>query len=105
MTTSAPIHISVVLDRSGSMDAIADHVVGGFNEYLNMQRQRAGEARVSLIQFDGDDPFELLIDGTDLTEADLTGTNLSYVAWWYTTCPDGTNTNTKVDGCDDHRTP
>ena len=68
MKEAAPVHISVVLDRAGSMDAIADHVVGGFNEYLNGQRQRAGTARVSLVQFDSDDPFEILIDGIDLAE-------------------------------------
>lgn len=63
---SEPVHISVVLDRSGSMEAIADEVVGGFNEYLNAQRQRDGTARMSLVQFDGEDPFEILIDGADL---------------------------------------
>ena len=65
---SEPVHISVVLDRSGSMGAIADEVVGGFNEYLNAQRQRDGTARLSLIQFDSEDPFEILIDGADLAE-------------------------------------
>ena len=66
MTTSDPIHISVVLDRSGSMARIADFVVDGFNEYLNEQRQRDGTARLSLVQFDSSDPFEVLIDGRDL---------------------------------------
>ena len=40
--TNAPIHISVVLDRSGSMATIADDIVGGFNEYLAEQRQVDG---------------------------------------------------------------
>ena len=52
------------------MEAIADHVVGGFNEYLNGQRQRDGEARVSLVQFDSDAPFEILIDGRDIAHVD-----------------------------------
>ena len=70
--TPALVHISVVLDRSGSMESIADDIVGGFNEYLNMQRHRDGEARISLVQFDSENPFEVLIDGLDVAEvADL----------------------------------
>lgn len=61
-----PVHISVVLDRSGSMASIADDIVGGFNEYLARQQQEPGEARVTLAQFDGQDPFEVLVDGLDI---------------------------------------
>ena len=68
MEVTAPVHISVVLDRSGSMASIADDVVGGFNEFLAEQRRVPGEARVTLAQFDSEDPFELLIDGVDLRE-------------------------------------
>ncbi len=63
-----PVHISIVLDRSGSMASIAGHVVVGFNQYLRKQRETEGEARVTLVQFDSDDPFELLIDGIPLRE-------------------------------------
>jgi hypothetical protein len=48
------------------MAPIADDVVGGFNAYLNEQREGEGQARISLVQFDGQDPFEVLIDGDDL---------------------------------------
>ncbi len=61
-----PVHISMVLDRSGSMSAIADDVVGGFNELLAEQRRADGLARVTLVQFDSGDPFEVVIDGVDL---------------------------------------
>ena len=61
-----PVHISIVLDRSGSMNGIADDVVGGFNEFLRRQRREPGAARVTLVQFDGENPFELLIDGAPL---------------------------------------
>jgi Mg-chelatase subunit ChlD len=72
-TEAAPVHISIVLDRSGSMASIADDIVGGFNEFLREQRQREGEARLTLVQFDGEDPFEILIDGRDLRDVeDLT---------------------------------
>ena len=39
-----PVHISIVLDRSGSMASIADDIVGGFNEYLDRQKREQGEA-------------------------------------------------------------
>jgi hypothetical protein len=68
MAESAPVHISVVLDRSGSMQSIADDVVGGFNEFLAEQRRASGRARVTLAQFDSRDPFEVIIDGVDLAE-------------------------------------
>ena len=66
MTNRPPVHISVVLDRSGSMASIADDVVGGFNTFLDEQRKEDGGGRVTLVQFDGQDPFEVLIDGQDL---------------------------------------
>lgn len=63
-----PVHISIVLDRSGSMGVIREDIVGGFNEFLRRQRETEGEARVTLVQFDSQDPFEVLIDGVDLAE-------------------------------------
>lgn len=72
MKNQTPVHISVVLDRSGSMASIADDVVGGFNTFLGEQRKQEGGGRVTLVQFDGQDPFEVLIDGEDLdTVGDL----------------------------------
>jgi len=65
-STPAPIHISVVLDRSGSMASIADDIVGGFNRFLAEQRRTVGEARLTLVQFDSEAPFEILIDGADV---------------------------------------
>lgn len=66
--TAAPVHISVVLDRSGSMSSVADDTVGCFNEFLAEQRRIPGTVRVTLAQFDSEGPFELLIDGVDLRE-------------------------------------
>ncbi|HSJ36107.1 MAG TPA: vWA domain-containing protein [Acidimicrobiia bacterium] len=68
METNQALHISVVLDRSGSMAAIADDIVGGFNEFLARQRAEAGEARITVAQFDSEDPFEVLIDGIPVRE-------------------------------------
>lgn len=66
--TPAPIHLAVVLDRSGSMASIADDMVGGFNTFLAEQRGKPGQCAVTLVQFDGKDPFEFLVDGMPLAE-------------------------------------
>ena len=66
MSNKTPVHISVVLDRSGSMASIASDVVGGFNTFLREQKKQEGEGRVTLVQFDGQDPFEVLLDGEEL---------------------------------------
>jgi hypothetical protein len=63
-----PVHLAVVLDRSGSMAGIADEIVGGFNELLAEQRRQPDGALITLAQFDSADPFELLIDRVPLRE-------------------------------------
>ena len=68
MSNTTPVHISVVLDRSGSMASIADDIVGGFDTFIEQQRKEEGKARVTLVQFDSEDPFEVLIDGEDLDQ-------------------------------------
>ena len=67
-TTPAPVALSILLDRSGSMMTIADDIVDGFNRLLAQQRQQPGEVIVSLAQFDSEEPFELLIDRVPLRE-------------------------------------
>lgn len=64
--TTSPVNLSVLLDRSGSMVSIATDMMGGFQTFIEEQRQAPGAARISLVQFDGQDPFEVLIDGEDL---------------------------------------
>lgn len=64
--TNTPVHISILLDRSGSMEQIKDDIIGGFNQFLEEQRRETGQARLTLIQFDGQDPFEILTDGVTL---------------------------------------
>lgn len=62
------VNISVVLDRSGSMTAIADEIVAGLNQFLARQRQESGEARITVAQFDDQDPFEVLVDAVPVRE-------------------------------------
>lgn len=44
--------IAVLLDRSGSMEAVKSDTEGGFNAFVDSQRAEPGEARVTLAQFD-----------------------------------------------------
>jgi uncharacterized protein YegL len=44
--------IVCILDRSGSMDAIRDDAIGGFNSFLDSQQTLPGQARLTLILFD-----------------------------------------------------
>lgn len=71
---TAPVNLSVLLDRSGSMSSIASDMIGGFQTFVEEQKQAPGSARISLVQFDGDDPFEVLIDGIDLQAVRLDAT-------------------------------
>lgn len=68
MSNTTPVHISVVLDRSGSMASIADDIVGGLNTFIEQQRREEGKARLTLVQFDSEDPFEVLIHGEALDQ-------------------------------------
>jgi len=52
MTRHNLTDITVLLDRSGSMSTIASDVVGGFTEFVTSQREGAGSAVLSLVQFD-----------------------------------------------------
>lgn len=45
-------HISMVLDKSGSMSSIRKDTIGGFNTFLNSQKAEPGKATLSLVQFD-----------------------------------------------------
>lgn len=57
MKELAPLYVSVLLDRSGSMAAIADDVVAGYEEFVDRQRREGGDVWLTLIQFDSAEPF------------------------------------------------
>jgi len=54
--------ISIVLDRSGSMSTVRDATISGFNEFIEGQKTFPGEAQISLVQFDTEDPYEVLYE-------------------------------------------
>jgi hypothetical protein len=63
--------ITFILDRSGSMQSIREAAITGFNRFVAEQRALAGDARLTLIQFD--DQYEVwhtaaaLLDVPELT--------------------------------------
>ena len=61
--------ITVVLDRSGSMGSIASDIIGGFNTFLEAQKKVPGMATFTLIQFDGQDPYEVMENAVNIKDA------------------------------------
>lgn len=53
--------ISIVLDRSGSMESARTDTIGGFNAFLKTQKEAPGEALLTLAQFD--DQYEIVHNG------------------------------------------
>jgi uncharacterized protein YegL len=58
--------ITVVLDRSGSMSAVANDTIGGFNQFIKEQKSVKGKANLTLMQFDTE--YELVHNGKDIKE-------------------------------------
>lgn len=50
-------HITLVLDRSGSMESIRTDAIGGCNRFLADQQALPGEATLSLVQFNQEPLF------------------------------------------------
>ena len=73
MTTINPsptpnLHITFLLDRSGSMESIATDVIGGFNRFLADQKGEGNDAAMTLVQFDSQNDHEVLTDGLPIAE-------------------------------------
>lgn len=62
-------HITVILDRTGSMESIRDDTIGGFNAFLDGQQKVEGQATITLVQFDSQDPYEVVYSFRDIAEA------------------------------------
>ena len=59
-------HLTIVLDRSGSMDSVRDDAIGGFNAFLEQQRKLPGAASLTLVQFDHE--YEVVHAGRDVDD-------------------------------------
>ena len=61
--------IIMLLDRSGSMQTIARDTMGGYNSFIQKQKEATGEATITLIQFDGNEPYQVTQNNVDIKEA------------------------------------
>ena len=52
--------ITILLDRTGSMQSIKDDVIGGFNNFVCKQQEVESACVLSLIQFDTQEPHEVV---------------------------------------------
>ena len=66
VVTDEKTHIICVLDRSGSMSGMMKDSIGGFNTFLQQQRELPDEATITVALFD--DKYELLYDNVDIKE-------------------------------------
>ena len=65
-TDAEPVQIICILDRSGSMSNLAEDTIGGYNSFLEKQRQTPGKVEVTTVLFD--DKYEKIADAVDLNE-------------------------------------
>jgi len=61
--------IVFILDRSGSMSNLVTDTIGGFNSFIEIQKQEDGEAILTTILFD--DQYEILHNGVDIKAVKL----------------------------------
>lgn len=66
MVDSNFTHIAVVLDRSGSMACVQNDMEGGFNTYVEQQREVDGRCTMSLYQFD--DEYEVVFEDREIND-------------------------------------
>jgi Mg-chelatase subunit ChlD len=64
----AKTHITIILDRTGSMEGIRSDTIGGFNAFLKQQQQEPGDVTMTLVQFDAQDPYEVIHDCRPIRE-------------------------------------
>ncbi len=61
-------HIIAVIDKSGSMDVVADAAINGFNEFLHKQKSIKGKATMDLVLFSDHDQIERVFENTDIQD-------------------------------------
>ncbi len=61
--------ITIILDRSGSMEVIKRATITGFNSFIKEQRNTDGKIRLSLVQFDHE--YKKVYEGVDIEAVPL----------------------------------
>ena len=65
-TTAEPVQIICILDRSGSMENLAEDTIGGYNSFLAKQKENSSKAEVTTVLFDNQ--YETIYDALDIQE-------------------------------------
>jgi hypothetical protein len=65
--------IIFLLDRSGSMSGLESDTIGGFNSFIDKQKQCEGKTIITAVLFD--DKYEILWNGMDASNANLSRDN------------------------------
>lgn len=74
LTSVEPVQIICILDRSGSMRKVAEDTIGGYNTFIEKQKQKKGRAEVTTVLFD--DRYEKIVDAKDIQKVpELTNKN------------------------------
>lgn len=60
----------MLLDRSGSMSGLEAAVVNGARRLIAEQAAEPGSCRLTIVQFDSDEPFEVLVDDVSVHKVD-----------------------------------
>ena len=61
-------HMYILVDRSGSMESIATDVIGGFNTTISDQQANGPDAKLTVVQFDSQDPAGVMCAGIPILE-------------------------------------
>lgn len=65
-TSAEPVQIICILDRSGSMSSLVTDTIGGYNSFIEKQKQESGEAEITTVLFDNQ--YEKITDGVDIKD-------------------------------------
>jgi len=60
------VHIVCILDRSGSMSRLTGDTIGGYNSFIDKQREEAGSAKVTTVLFDN--KYETLYENVPIKD-------------------------------------
>jgi len=61
-------HVSILLDRSGSMSSIQESILSGFNEFIQKQKNEPGQLTVTLVTFADAGDYKVLYNFVNVQE-------------------------------------
>jgi len=67
--TEHTVHSYFLLDRTGSMHTLKKAVEDGYEAYVREQQAARGKMFFTVAQFDSQEPFEVVIEGTEIHSA------------------------------------